>query len=166
VPPDSRVAHDADGARARAFEGFDYAFPGPPGSAIHYHVRVPDAGAATAVAAGGGESAPLAVRAWRVASAADAAVAARDAARRRGAQAEVLDPATAGGCGAEAGHAGAAGTRRVPVVRVVRARGAKDLLAAAARDAAALPGLEPLLEADLGGTGAGDACLDLHLVER
>ena len=164
VPPDSRVARDADGAPAAAFVGFDYAFPGPPGSAGHYHVRVPDSGAASAVVAGGAGS--LAVRAWRVASASDAAAAARDALRPLVADLELLDPATAGGCGTEAGHSGAAGTRRVPPVRVVRARGTREALAAAARAAAALPGLEPMLEADFEGGAAGDAWLDLHLVEK
>ena len=167
VPPDSRVAHDPGGATAAPFAGFDYAFPGPPGSAWHYHVRVPDAGTASAAAAGGTSVVVrVSVRAFRVASASDAAAAAKRAIAGLVESFQLLDPATAGGCGTEAGHTGAAGTRRGPPVRVLRAPVTRETLAAAGRAAAALPGLEPMLEADLGGASAGDAWLDLHFVEK
>jgi len=165
VPPGSRTPFGPDAGPAAAFAGFDYAFPGPPGSPGHYHVRVPDAGEASALAAGDAGDAPLAVRGFRVPSAPDAAGALREALAGAAASVEVIDPATAGGCGGGDGHGAAAGTRRVPRVRVVRALAGGGGAAAVEGAAAAVPGLDAFLRADLGGA-RGAAWVDLHLVER
>ena len=160
VPPHSRAPFDAGGAPAAPFAGFDYAIPGPPGVASHYHVRVPDAGAPSAGLSGDAAGTRIRLRAFRTADAVDSAAAVGRAIGGQG-PAEVLDPATAGGCGGEPGHGGAVG-RRPPVVRVVRVR----LPAAGESALPSLPGLEAILEADLGTGGAREGWLDVHLVER
>ena len=145
--------------------GYSYGFPGVPGTGTHYHLLVPDGGEPRAALAGGSTDRGIALRVFRAERVVEAALAVKAA--LAGAGAEILDPATAGGCGDGADHAHPdSGQRNPPPVRVVRARMAPADLPRWEKAVAEVPGLRRLLAAGLGGDGKwkGEVLLDVHLV--
>ncbi len=165
MPPNSRRAHDEGAGPAVSLPGYSYGFPGAPGTGTHYHLLVPDAGEPRAALAGGATDRGIALRVFRAERVVDAALAVKAA--LAGAGAEILDPATAGGCGDAGDHAPpGSGQRNPPPVRVVRARTAPADLPRWEAALAEVPGLRRLLASGLGGDGKwkGEVLLDVHLV--